>query len=200
MSKAYLLVVLKMCDILLEDCQWTPDKTQAINDSINLETRSIIQAYELIKPLIFNFKHTIELYIKMLGNIDYGMYEETRDLKSLFESALKKTKTTQNHQILKNLYKITWPIIEKYYYGIYITGNKSKSHPDRANVAEKYPEYKNAYKISLEINNWVSRTLITEIKQDAQNLENFFAQAEKDIDIKPSKKFIYGRKRKNTTT
>ncbi len=164
-----------------------------------LKLRSAHLDEELVLPLVFNFKLGVELYIKSLGIIDYGKYKKTHDLKLLLNELLISVKKTKNEKAIGRLYKDTWPIIKKYYYGRYIPSKKGSNFADKRNEAERYPEYygkkikKNLrpiYKIP-DSSRWVTDELIKNIEKDIRSIEKFFAQAKRDI--KPTKKFIYGK-------
>jgi len=124
--------------------------------------------YELIFPIVHNFKHGIELYLKGLGNYKFGIYRQSHDLKGLFEFIIEKDKF-----FFKELFVLTWPIIKKYYYGTYIPSVKNEEFPDKQNEAERYPECKCAYKI-LEPYKWVNKKQIFNINEDIKSIEKFF--------------------------
>lgn len=154
--------------------------------------------YELILPLIYNFKHGVELYIKALGIIDFGEYDGNHDFKILLTELKKSTKSTKNEATIKQLYNDTWPTIKKYYYGRYIPSKKRSNFADKKMQAERYPEYKNKkngkiYRIT-EKYKWVTKTKVEEIEKDIKLIETKFKQAWNNI--KPTKKFIYGRTKK----
>jgi HEPN domain-containing protein len=128
--------------------------------------------YELIFPIVYNFKHGIELYLKGLGNYKFGVYKQSHDLKELFDFIINKDKEKGKNNF-KNLYDLTWIVIKKYYYGTYMPSVKDKNFSDKKNEAERYPEYKNAYKI-LEPYKWVNKKQIFTINEDIKNVEKFF--------------------------
>lgn len=146
--------------------------------------------YELILPLVYNFKQGIEIGIKSLGIIDYGEYHQVHDIKFLLDELKIHAKNTQNEKTIDKLHSETWPVLIKYYNGQYIPKIKSKEYADKQNEAERYPEYKNnkTYPIP-ERFEWVTGEVVNRIQGDIKFIEKSFAQAFRDI--KPIKKFNY---------
>ncbi len=142
--------------------------------------------YELIYSVVYNFKHGVELHIKGLGNMDHGEYVNKHDLKSLFEFA--ENSAGKNMQIIKKLYGKAWGVLDKYYYGTYITSNTSQKHPDIKNEAERYPENNNAYQL-YEPYKWVNVDIVRKLKSDIKNTEKYFFDAM--CDIEPAKTYKY---------
>lgn len=139
--------------------------------------------YELIHPIIFNFKHGIELYIKGLGNLAYGEYINNHDLKALFNFILKKAENNdqKKYKILKQLHQDTWHIIKKYYYGTYNPKIKNENYPDKNNIAKKYPEVNDkTYKIQ-DAYKYVTKELLNQIEKDIRIIENKFSEAQRKI-------------------
>lgn len=154
-----------------------------------LRFRSSHANYELIRPIIFNFKQGIELYIKGLGNVVHGEYVASHDLKQLFDVVVEKAgrdpQKASNFKVLKQLRNDTWPVIKKYYFGTYIPLVRDELHPDKDNEAERYPEERRnrAGKIYVipELYKWVTGEVIDQIKADIIFLESKLAQAKRDI-------------------
>lgn len=158
--------------------------------------------YELIWPIIFNFKQGIELWLKGLSNINiHSKYGSSHDLKVLFEfiiteakkqkkkakSKEAKNKHKQNYDTLLDLCSTTWPIIERYYYGTYDPKRSDKKHPDKQNERERFPERLKqkksgggAYQVR-EPYEWVNYQVISKIISDIQAIEKHFATAERKI-------------------
>jgi len=146
--------------------------------------------YELIWPIIFNFKQGIELWLKGLGNINiHSQYGASHDLKVLFELVIieAKNKHKNNYNILLDLRNATWSTIEKYYYGTYDPERKDKKHPDRLNEKERFPERLKQKKSGggvyqvREPYEWVNYEVITDIISDIKTIEKHFAEAERRI-------------------
>ena len=146
--------------------------------------------YELIWPIIFNFKQGIELWLKGLGNINiHNHYRASHDLKVLFDFIVKeaKNKNQNNYNILNDLRNTTWPIIERYYYGTYDPKRSDKKHPDKQNEKERFPERLKqkksgggAYQVR-EPYEWVNYQVISGIISDIKTIEKHFAVAERKI-------------------
>jgi len=83
----------------------------------------------LIFPIIFNFKHGIELYLKSISGIDKSEFIYGHDLKKLLE----KIKENKKIKISKELEST----IKKYYYSKLLLKNKE---PDEKNQFERYPQ------------------------------------------------------------
>lgn len=166
-----------------------------------LNLRSYHSNYELVLPLVFNFKQGIELYIKAIGIMCYGTYLKSHDLKDLMKNLKNLGKNTKNKKTINKLIYDTWPTIKKYYYGRYIS-NKKSNFADKQNEAERYPEYKGRVLKSSKTKPkiyripdrflWVTGQVVSEIHKDIKYIERKFSQAKRDI--KPVKIFIYGRK------
>lgn len=194
MPDLYIATALLLLEQIIPDIPNKVDFSSNVIEGIGL--RSHHPNYELILPLVFNFKHGIELYIKTLGIIDCGAYQKIHDFKELFEELKKVAKGTENEATIKQLHNDTWCIIKKYYYGRYVPSNHKSKFADKQNESERYPEYKSRekygkiYKIP-ERHEWVTRGVLEEIEKDIRIIEQKFAQAKRDI--KPTKEFIYGK-------
>lgn len=108
----------------------------------------------LIFPIIFNFKHGIELYIKGIGNF----WDEGKEYNHNLEELLRRLKgkilqkgVKRKEKILKIIDDEIFPLVSKYFYGQYFLGEDSVSNPDLQNEAERYhipgPRNPNCYKI-----------------------------------------------------
>lgn len=150
--------------------------------------------YDFVFPLIYNFKHGIELYIKALGIIDYNEYLYEHDFEKLFQECKKRSRKTVNQKIIDELYKNVWGIIKKYYYGRYIPPKAKSRIADKMNTAEKYPEDRKTYKIPYIID-WGSieiiKKIVEDIQRDIQEIQKEFSQARRKI--QPTKKYLYKR-------
>lgn len=169
---AYLAVALIICDDLLQ--------IKSDNIFSNLNFRSAHPNYELILPMIFNFKHGIELYLKNFSINSVDFYIQNHDIRELFEDIIASSKTEEVKLILQKLKTTTWPVIEKYYYGTYISINKFEVNPDKMNDAERYPKSNNSYNFG-EIGEWYSNELIETIKKDILFIKDKFETAKRDI-------------------
>jgi hypothetical protein len=152
----------------------------------------------LIYPIIYNFKHGIELYLKAIGNICDGAYDINHDLIDLLNTLIskiaKRKQTTKRDKTLQNLNNKVRTIIEKYYFGLYVPAIKHKTCPDKSNMAERYPENKNnIYKIpdlfkftnnKKEVECWVTEKLLNEIKEDIEEIYSIFEKIAPDITFK----------------
>jgi len=144
--------------------------------------RSSHPDYQLIYPLIFNFKQGIELYLKGLSGMSVGEVLMIHDIREVFETIIQQTKalsTTNKYDFFVKLHKETWPIIEKYYYGLYIPNHKDYGHPDKMNISERYPRCGEGYDLG-DIFSWVTREKIEEVKKDIHTLEKIFAKAKRN--------------------
>ena len=56
--------------------------------------RTSHQDYELIRPLVFNFKQGIELYVKGLAGLFVGEYAFCHDIREIFEQGIQRAKTS----------------------------------------------------------------------------------------------------------
>lgn len=201
MPNSYIATALLLNEQLLK---YTNDFNIPIGSEIfkMLKFSSSHPNYELVLPMVFNFKHGIELSVKYLGVVDYGKYQNCHDLKELTQLLKSEAKGTRNQKVVDDLYFKIWPIIKKYYYGRYIPLKRKSGAPDRDNQAERYPEYegklkgKNRQKVYRipDRGEWVTKSVLSSIKKDIEIIEKSFADAERKI--QPSKKFIYGRGKK----
>jgi HEPN domain-containing protein len=145
--------------------------------------RSKHSSYEFLYPIIFNFKHGLELYIKGLGAVDsHGEYDGNHDLRKLLEENVKKSIGTPTSQIWDTLKNNIWDTVSKYYYGTYLDNVDSNAHPDTKNEAERYPEQTNrtCYKIE-DIYKFVDNEFILNVKSDINTVKSFLEQAKRDI-------------------
>ena len=142
--------------------------------------------YELIRPLVFNFKQGIELYVKGLAGLFVGEYAFCHDIREIFEQGIQRAKTSSaEYKFFTDLHRETWPIIEKYYYGLYIPTHTDYGHPDKLNISERYPRCGTGYDLG-NYYSWVTIEKIQEIKKDICDLEKIFAEAKRNqkIDFK----------------
>lgn len=206
MPDAYLATALTLCNLAKKNSSYYMSKNGEEGNVFGaLRFASSHPNYELVYPIIYNFKHGIELYLKGLSNIDFGKYKGVHDIKIIFEFLKDhaKDKGNPNHSAIRDLYNSCWPVIEKYYYGTYIPGRKSKNSPDKYNEAERYPEKKlgqkkgRLYKIK-DVHSWAKEAFFDKVENDIRFIEKHFAQAKRDI--VPTKRFCYGRKRKSKSS
>ena len=117
--------------------------------------------YEIIRAVIYNIKHGIELYIKCLSIINLGLYFRVHDIKKLLKY-YKEIFNPITKNIINVLEKKIYDKIKKYYFGGYI--NEELRKFDDFNTAERYPEGK-AYSIPGN-HSFVSVELVYEIMND----------------------------------
>lgn len=181
MPDSYFATALLCCEELVgSDNSLDIGARKIIDSSAFKEFRSHHGNYELIRPLVFNFKQGIELYIKGLAGLFVGEYEFCHDLREIFEQGIKlsKNKSAKQYNYFNNLHKDTWPIIEKYYYGIYIPTHTDYGNPDKMNISERYPRNGAGYDLGNYFS-WVTIEKIEEIKKDILALEKIFAEAKR---------------------
>jgi len=129
---------------------------------------------EMLLPAVFNFKHGLELYLKVLvmaiKNLPtYKDEPPCHDLKSLIKKIRNLLKDKEMFESLNAVESI----VDKYYYGSYAFVDKSdKNHPDKSNEAERYPERKNTscYQIK-NLETIVSHDLLKTIIQDCRSAQ-----------------------------
>ncbi len=181
MPDSYFATAILCCDVLLHSQHNLDIGARKILDSTAFkEFRSHHPNYQLIRPLIFNFKQGIELYIKGLAGMFVGEYEFCHDLREIFEQGIQTSakKSVKQYNFFNNLHKETWPIIEKYYYGLYIPTHTDYGHPDKMNISERYPRNETGYNLGNYFS-WVTLEKIEEIKKDILALEKIFAEAKR---------------------
>jgi len=170
-------------DLAIVGCDWLLDEllNKEYLRSKNSKTHKPIQPVScVILPIIYNFKHGIELYLKALGILIGGEYDnKNHDLINLLNFLITKirerSQTSKKDKVLKILDEDARLIIEKYYFGTYLFNNQCKNRSDVSNQAERYPET-NAYKIpdtpscwramSLSENKPVNKINVEQIKDD----------------------------------
>ena len=97
----------------------------------------------LIIPIVYNLKHGVELYLKGIGNIWDQDYKHSHDLIFLLNFLIKKLSQNTKFKDVAGILDLELrPLVEKYYFGLYIPINKHKRLPDIQNEAERYPESK----------------------------------------------------------
>lgn len=131
--------------------------------------------YELLMPIVFNLKHSIELYLKALSMIfeSSNQYVPNHDLENQLNDLISVLNSKGvDGGLLKLLDEDIRQVINKYYYGTYAFNN-TNINPDLKNEAERYPEVANkgCYKIQ-DLYSIVDRNLIVKIKEDAIYLRN----------------------------
>ncbi len=169
-------------DLAIIGCDWL------LNELLNKEYahskgseahKSIQFADYTILPIVHNFKHGIELYLKALSILVGGEYEgSNHDLITLLNILIVKIngkkQTTKRDEVLKILDEDLRSIIERYYFGTYLSNNRYKARPDVNNQAERYPET-NAYQIPEPLLCWRAMSLSKEKptnKIDVEQIKN----------------------------
>lgn len=141
-------------DLAIIGCDWLLDEllNKEYARSENSKTYKSIQLADYtILPIVHNFKHGIELYLKALSILMGGEYDgSNHDLIILLNTLIvrinEKKQNTKRDEVLKILDEDVRLIIERYYFGTYLFNNRYKVMPDVNNQAERYPET-NAYQI-----------------------------------------------------
>ena len=181
MPDSYLATALLCCNVLLNSQNnFYTFARQILGSSAFKDFRSHHPNYELIRPLIFNFKQGIELYIKGLAGLFVGEYEFCHDIREIFEQGIRlaKKESVEKYNFFNNLHKETWIIIQKYYYGNYIPTHTDYGNPDKMNISERYPRNGSGYDLGNYFS-WVTIEKIEEIKKDILALEKIFAEAKR---------------------
>lgn len=132
--KTYFLVAKILCNFLSNERikkNYLTDDTNNNHKKYRFE-----ESFDyLIMPIIYSFKHGIELYLKGIsGNID-RKYNKNHDIKALINSL--RCKIEENETVKGELKKLE-KLINKYYDGTYIPN--IKSNPDTCNTSERYPQ------------------------------------------------------------
>lgn len=178
MPDSYFATALLCCEVLLPSKNRFDIGARQIFDSSAFSNFSSHHPnYELIRPLIFNFKQGIELYVKGLAGLFVGEYAFCHDIREIFEQGIQRAKTSSvKYKFFTDLHRETWPIIEKYYYGFYIPTHIDYGHPDKLNISERYPRCGTGYDLG-NYYSWVTIEKIQEIKKDICDIEKIFAKA-----------------------
>lgn len=113
-------------------------------------------SYELFKPIIYNMRHAIELYLKYFARaIDKDLFQATHNYPCLKGAIM--------HYFDKNeLWGKALPIMDKYYFGNY--ADMDLNVGDLKNTRERYP---NKSSVGMKL----SSANVEEVKQDAINLQ-----------------------------
>lgn len=197
MGDLYFSVSFLLCDELLKYSTMA-DHVHCSNEILkSQEFHSAHANYNLIYPLIYNFKHGIEVSFKTISVLITGKNIWGHDLRKILEELENDLITkSSNKQAIKKIIQEMHPIINKYFYGRYIPGYKGKNF-DVKNQAERYPYTKDkkypVYKIK-DIYEWMTRDVLQEIRRDIKKTENEFAGIIRLIDSE--RIFIYGRGKK----
>lgn len=147
LPQAYFDMALVGCDWLIETIR--NEKYGASEKSTIHQSIQPLQYFVL--PIVYNFKHGIELYLKGLLVDFRGEYDDkSHDLISLLNLLISKIienskSLDEKTKILKTLDSEVRKIIEKYYLGLYFGENRYKNYPDIQNEAERYPEAKSGH-------------------------------------------------------
>lgn len=191
MPDSYFAAALLCCDTLVHsENNLNTNARQIMDSSAFKEFRSRHSNCELIRPIIFNFKQGIELYVKGIAGMLAGEYAYCHDIRDIFEHGIQLAKTSDyKYKFLTDLHKETWPIIEKYYYGLYIPTHTDYGHPDKLNISERYPRCGIGYDLG-DYFLWVTIEKIEEIKKDIYNLEKIFSKAKRQNYFNPKKIII----------
>lgn len=138
--------------------------------------------YEFIYPIVYNFKHGVELYLKGLGCCSHEEYSEIHDLQELFDYIIGSAKTEKNQELFQKLKNDVWPTIKKYYFGTYIPHINTEGKPDKSNEAERYPETKSSYDPK-DAYLWVKNSVLDQLEKDIGVTEKKFAEVLRNMDI-----------------
>jgi len=129
--------------------------------------QSIQPSQYLVLPIIYNFKHGIEIYLKGLLAVFQGEYDNNNhDLISLLNLLISRIRekgksSAEKTKILQALDGDVRKIIKRYYFGLYLGGNRYQDCPDIKNQAERYPETKSgdSYDIPDSFSCWVQTSV-----------------------------------------
>src|SRR5665213_77261 len=89
MPDSYFAAALLCCEALLHSGRPPDIATRRIlGNKAFTNFRSPHKNYELIRPLVFNFKQGIELYVKGLAGMLVGEYIFNHDIRDIFEQAI----------------------------------------------------------------------------------------------------------------
>ncbi len=139
LSESYFLCATICCDSLLDELKNIEEKSlHCYNYEKNFKFK--FSAGNLIKPVVFSFKHGVELYLKGLGKLWNVEPAHKHDLLFLKQYVIDQTQDINMVEVLEKL----WTTLIKYYSGEYLGLVHPKS--DKMNEAERYPEG-NGYKI-----------------------------------------------------
>jgi len=182
MPDAYFATALLLCDNLLKSQHTLGNGRKIIDNSIFKKYfRSPHYNHEVIRPLVFNFKQGIELYVKGLAGYHSEEYLFSHDIREIFEEVVqrnKKSNSAEKYKLFVKLHADTWPIIQKYYFGLYIPEQYDYAHPDKMNISERYPRCGEGYDLG-RYYSWVTIEKIEEIKRDILALEKIFSSAKR---------------------
>ena len=124
------------------------------------------------------------MYLKGIGNIWDQDYEHSHDLIFLLNTLINKLNKESELSFVSNVLETKLrPVIDKYYFGLYIPSNNSKNMPDLRNESERYTESK-GYSIqkiwhrSLGANRFfiVDIKLVKSIEKDIRVVHNILRQ------------------------
>ena len=182
----YLATAVILSKIMLKSYK-SPKELNCLNNDQQIdrycEFTSANPDYEMLMPIIFNFKHGIELYLKALIMIinPNQEYPVTHDLIFLLNRLIAEIiKLNSQEDVQKDVLDLLdgkmRNTIGKYYFGLYAF-SRYKANPDIYNEAERYPEYQNSncYKID-GLRNKVCKGLIGDIEEDIKNLQKYFRE------------------------
>lgn len=145
----------------------------------------------LIWPIIFNFKHGIELYLKCLSGLTSRNFLYNHDPQDLFQKLKKNIRGTKEQkkkkiEVIKRLKNDVWSIVEKYYLGKYICNNRTFKF-DIKNEAERYPQNDRAYKMP-DPYKWLNKiskntglTALDQIQADILKIHKVFWKAKMEL-------------------
>jgi hypothetical protein len=144
----------------------------------------------LIAAVLYNFKHSLEIIIKLLTFLLDDKYEKDHSLKKLFENFKKIASKRMNEEERKKINKLIdrmYVLIFNYYYLRFLgdkIGGSSTFIIDEKNDFLRYPENN----VKIQIGYWsiidkISKTEIHLIKNDIDTAEEVFVQIRKTLKI-----------------
>ena len=169
-AQSYFYIARLACQELLDD--GSKKHNRGLSNSINLPYKTA----NLYVAILFNIKHGIEVFIKSLGILDFGGYEEGHDIHVLFQNLKKRMETKLTPKDLDQMEKL---II--YFYKPNFLKRKVKDFYEIADIKNdifRYPDNNAKIQISWElILDLFDRSDVEEIKDNLDKLLGLFNKA-----------------------
>lgn len=176
-AQSYFYIARLACQELLDDR--SEKHNRSLSDSINLSYKTA----NLYVAILFNIKHGIEVFIKSLGILDFGEYEEGHDIHVLFQNLKKRMETKLSSGDLDEMEKL---II--YFYKPNFLKRKVKDFYEIADIKNdifRYPDNNAKIQISWElILDLFDESDVKEIKDNLDKLLGLFNKAGFNIENK----------------
>ena len=175
-ADAFLAAAYNLCQIAVDD------KTNYLNTLHGTGLFSMFPAgsmhpnYEMGRVIVFCIKHAIELFLKSFGIINISELIKKHNIKEIKDN-FRDRFNDNTKELLKTLIDDIWEIVEKYFYGKYIDGNKRSF--DEMNLAERYPE-NDCYEVPDNFS-WATIDKFNCMKVDILFLQKRFDLAVKEI-------------------